>query len=198
MLCHLCLVQGKPSAPYRNLCPFPNSPGHTWAVDFITDLPDMNGYNMILVVIDRFSICFHGLGNPLTCLPWMTGPVAARKSERVPMSVCSRPYRQRIQADHHRHSHPKFQVGQQFWLSTQNLRLRLPCLKLRPCYIGPFRIINPVTYHLLLPCCTTSPPLSMCLSSSQYDLTTMTTPRTDSHHLRLKLMGPWPTRSTPS
>ncbi|KAK3526234.1 hypothetical protein QTP70_018275, partial [Hemibagrus guttatus] len=40
------------------------------------------------------------------------------------------------------------------WLSTQNLRLKLPCQKLSPKFIGPFEIIrqvNPVAYHLRLP-----------------------------------------------
>lgn len=46
-----------------------------------------------------------------------------------------------------------YQVGQWVLLSTQNLKLRLPCRKLSPQFIGPCRIecqINPVTYHLQL------------------------------------------------
>ncbi len=49
---------------------------------------------------------------------------------------------------------PLYQPGDRVWLSTRNLRLRLPCRKLSPCYIGPFNIlrqINEVTYHLQLP-----------------------------------------------
>ncbi|KAK3533113.1 hypothetical protein QTP70_007305 [Hemibagrus guttatus] len=51
-------------------------------------------------------------------------------------------------------SHPSYQVGQMVWLSTQNLHLKLPCLKLSPKFIGPFEIVrqvNPVAYRLRLP-----------------------------------------------
>ncbi|KAK3550578.1 hypothetical protein QTP70_000036 [Hemibagrus guttatus] len=40
------------------------------------------------------------------------------------------------------------------WLSTRNLRLKLPCRKLSPKFVGPFEIIrqvNPVAYRLRLP-----------------------------------------------
>ncbi|KAK3512202.1 hypothetical protein QTP70_000470 [Hemibagrus guttatus] len=46
------------------------------------------------------------------------------------------------------------EVGQKVWLSTRNLRLRLPCKKLSPKFVGPFEIIhrvNPVAYRLRLP-----------------------------------------------
>ncbi|KAK3553382.1 hypothetical protein QTP70_003555 [Hemibagrus guttatus] len=62
--------------------------------------------------------------------------------------------RQRIQADLHRRPHPAYQVGQMVWLSTRNLRLKLPCRKLSPKFIGPFEIVrqvNPVAYRLWLP-----------------------------------------------
>ncbi|KAK3571434.1 hypothetical protein QTP86_012062 [Hemibagrus guttatus] len=62
--------------------------------------------------------------------------------------------RQRIQADRHHRLHPAYQVGQRVWLSTRNLRLKLPCRKLSPKFIGPFEIIrqfNPVAYRLRLP-----------------------------------------------
>ncbi|KAK3514954.1 hypothetical protein QTP86_005046, partial [Hemibagrus guttatus] len=62
--------------------------------------------------------------------------------------------RQRIQADRRRRPHPSYQVGQTVWLSTRNLRLKLPCLKLIPKFIGPFEIVrqvNPVAYRLWLP-----------------------------------------------
>ncbi|KAK3518382.1 hypothetical protein QTP86_003579, partial [Hemibagrus guttatus] len=62
--------------------------------------------------------------------------------------------KQRIQADRQRRPHPSYQVGQKVWLSTRNLRLKLPCLKLSPKFIGPFEIVrqvNPVAYRLRLP-----------------------------------------------
>ncbi len=49
---------------------------------------------------------------------------------------------------------PIYHPGDKVWLSTQDLRLRLPCKKLSPRYIGPFTIlrqINEVTFHLQLP-----------------------------------------------
>ncbi len=58
------------------------------------------------------------------------------------------------QADHHRRSGPAYTPGQCVWLSTINLRLRLPCNKLNPRYVGPFKInrqISPVSYRLALP-----------------------------------------------
>ncbi|KAK3559956.1 hypothetical protein QTP86_030321 [Hemibagrus guttatus] len=62
--------------------------------------------------------------------------------------------RQRIQANRRRRPHPSYRVGQMVWLSTRNLRLKLPCRKLSPRFVGPFEIIrqvNPVAYRLRLP-----------------------------------------------
>ncbi len=49
---------------------------------------------------------------------------------------------------------PVYRPGDKVWLSTQDLRLSLPCQKLSPRYIGPFTIerqINEVTFLLQLP-----------------------------------------------
>ncbi len=55
--------------------------------------------------------------------------------------------------DQHSWSHT-YHPGQGVWLSTRDLRLRLPCKKLSPHFIVPFwiqRQINEVTYQLHLP-----------------------------------------------
>ncbi|KAL0177834.1 hypothetical protein M9458_026728, partial [Cirrhinus mrigala] len=62
--------------------------------------------------------------------------------------------RQKHYSDVRRDSAPVFQPGQKVWLFTRDIRLRLPCKKLSPRFIGPFpviRQINPVTCQLQLP-----------------------------------------------
>lgn len=49
---------------------------------------------------------------------------------------------------------PEFQTGDQVWLSTRDLKLRLPNRKLSPRFVGRFEIlsrVNPVCYKLKLP-----------------------------------------------
>ncbi len=58
------------------------------------------------------------------------------------------------QANRHRRINPDYLPGQWVWLSTRDLRLRLPCKKLSPRYVGPFQIlrqITPVSFRLALP-----------------------------------------------
>jgi len=62
--------------------------------------------------------------------------------------------RHKATADTRRSTNPVYQPGDRVWLSTRDIRLRLPCKKLSPRYIGPFQVmrrINEVTYRLHLP-----------------------------------------------
>ncbi len=62
--------------------------------------------------------------------------------------------RQEQQANRHRRPNPEYTPGQWVWLSTKDLRLRLPCKKLSPRYVGPIKIsrqISPVLFCLELP-----------------------------------------------
>ncbi|KAL0157145.1 hypothetical protein M9458_048391, partial [Cirrhinus mrigala] len=62
--------------------------------------------------------------------------------------------RNQAQADRRRRPAPSYEPGQWVWLSTRDLRLRLPCKKLSPRYVGPFKIIRqitPVSFRLELP-----------------------------------------------
>ncbi|KAK3540505.1 hypothetical protein QTP70_032464 [Hemibagrus guttatus] len=107
--------------------------------------------------------CVLGYQPPL--FPWSGEPSdvpAVEEWYRLSQEVWERAHvrlqravrRQRIQADRRRRPHPSYLVGQKVWLSTRNLRLRLPCKKLSPKFIGPFEIIrrvNPVAYRLRLP-----------------------------------------------
>ncbi len=90
-------------------------------------------------------------------------------------------------ADACRSHAPVYCPGDQVWLPTQDLRLRLPCRKLNACFIGPFTIerqINghlslstpsPVSYSPCIPCLTShfsspSLPLSQAPKNWQYHL----------------------------
>ncbi|KAL0164219.1 hypothetical protein M9458_039972, partial [Cirrhinus mrigala] len=59
-----------------------------------------------------------------------------------------------LQANRRRRPGHPYEPGQWVWLSTRDLRLRLPSKKLSPRYVGPFKIvkqITPVSFRLELP-----------------------------------------------
>ncbi|KAK3559259.1 hypothetical protein QTP86_008828 [Hemibagrus guttatus] len=87
--------------------------------------------------------------NPTTVEEWsrLSQEVWERAHVRLQRAV----RRQRIQANRRRRPHPPYWVGQRVWLSTRNLKLKLPCRKLSLKFVGPFEIIrqvNPVCYRL--------------------------------------------------
>ncbi len=77
-------------------------------------------------------------------------------------------------ADVQRATTPTYHPGQKVWLSTRDIRLRLPCKKLSPRFIGPFPItrhVNPVMYELKLPSQNRIHPTMQCLSAQALPLT---------------------------
>lgn len=83
-------------------------------------------------------------GGDKICRVWLQVKAALRKAAEE----------YKVQADKKRVDHKPFQVGDQVYLSTKYLKLRLPCRKLGPKYLGPFtitRVINPITVALKLP-----------------------------------------------
>ncbi|KAL0152509.1 hypothetical protein M9458_052232 [Cirrhinus mrigala] len=107
--------------------------------------------------------CVLGFQPPM--FPWSGEPSSVpavddwiKRSERVWDSAHVRLQwairNQEIQANRRRRPHPPYQPGQRVWLSTRDIKLRLPSRKLSPRYVGPFKIlkrINDVTYQLELP-----------------------------------------------
>ncbi|KAL0173541.1 hypothetical protein M9458_029509, partial [Cirrhinus mrigala] len=83
---------------------------------------------------------------------WMQRSEATWNAAHTHLQVAIR--RQKRFADLHRRPGLEFAPGSWVWLSTRDLRLRLPCRKLSPRYVGPFKVIRqvtPVSYRLALP-----------------------------------------------
>ncbi|KAK3555746.1 hypothetical protein QTP86_028977 [Hemibagrus guttatus] len=105
--------------------------------------------------------CVLGYQSPL--FPWSGEPSDdVEEWSRLSQEVWERAHvrlqravrRQRIQANRRRCLHPPYRVGQRVWLSTRNLRPKLPFRKLSPKFMGPFEIIcqvNPVSYQAPAP-----------------------------------------------
>uniref|UniRef100_A0A8K9XKM7 Integrase catalytic domain-containing protein n=1 Tax=Oncorhynchus mykiss TaxID=8022 RepID=A0A8K9XKM7_ONCMY len=78
---------------------------------------------------------------------------------------------QKVGTDRHRCEAPVFGPGDRVWLSTRNLPLRLPCLKLGPRFVGPFKVLRRVwVTGYSYPPITVLTPRSMCLSSGRWCL----------------------------
>uniref|UniRef100_A0A8C5QDX2 Integrase catalytic domain-containing protein n=1 Tax=Leptobrachium leishanense TaxID=445787 RepID=A0A8C5QDX2_9ANUR len=93
---------------------------------------------------------------PDTAIPALDEHLASLKETwgRVKRALEDSSGIQKIKADRHRRPAPVYQVGDRVWLSSRNIKLLVPSMKLAPRYIGPYKIlrrINPVSYALALP-----------------------------------------------
>jgi len=104
--------------------------------------------------------CILGFQPPMS--PWSREPTdlpsitdcVRRGGDRAPTHLLHAVRRKVHQANRHRRPSPEYAPGQWVWLSTRDLRIRLPCRKLSPRYVGLFKIsrqITPVSFRLELP-----------------------------------------------
>uniref|UniRef100_A0AAZ3S295 Tf2-1-like SH3-like domain-containing protein n=1 Tax=Oncorhynchus tshawytscha TaxID=74940 RepID=A0AAZ3S295_ONCTS len=83
---------------------------------------------------------------------WFRHSEETWKAARVRLQRAVR--RQKASADRYRSEAPEYALVDQVWLSTRNLPLHLPCRKLGPWFVGPFKVLrrlNEVCYRLQLP-----------------------------------------------
>ncbi|KAK3534040.1 hypothetical protein QTP86_000632 [Hemibagrus guttatus] len=152
--------------PEGLLEPFP-VPRHPWShlsVDFLMDLPDSGGSTAIMVVVDRFS-----KGCKLVPLKEDIvsdrGPQFTSRAERLNQEI-GRFLRSYCSREQQRWSEflpwanvpaveEWYRRSQEVWERAHVwLQRALPCRKLSPKFIGPFKIVrqvNPVAYRLRLP-----------------------------------------------
>uniref|UniRef100_A0A8C5WJ11 Integrase catalytic domain-containing protein n=1 Tax=Leptobrachium leishanense TaxID=445787 RepID=A0A8C5WJ11_9ANUR len=93
---------------------------------------------------------------PDTTIPALDEQLASLKETwgRVRRALEESSAIQKTKADRHRRQAPVYQVGDRVWLSSRNIKLLVPSMKLAPRYIGPYKILrrlNPVSYALALP-----------------------------------------------
>ncbi|KAK3520309.1 hypothetical protein QTP70_020547 [Hemibagrus guttatus] len=161
--------------------PIPRCPWSHLSVDFLTDLPDSGGFTTIMVVVDRFSkgrklIPLKGLPTAMQLAEAMFQHVFRNFSlpedivsdrgpqftSRVWGSLCARlgigtakGCEEAEDSDGPTSSPaPVLSRGTEGLAVDPQIRLRLPCKKLSPKFIGPFEIVrqvNPVAYRLRLP-----------------------------------------------
>ncbi|KAK3575091.1 hypothetical protein QTP86_020705 [Hemibagrus guttatus] len=104
--------------------------------------------------------CVLGYQPPL--FPWDGEPSDVPAVDhwfRVSERVCDSAHRQlqralrrrRMTADLRRSKAPEYRPGQKVWLSTRDIKMRLPCKKLSPRFIGPFEITHQINPSLASP-----------------------------------------------
>ncbi len=99
--------------------PFHVAPWSHVGVDFITDLPMSEGYTCILVAVDRFS-------KACKLIPLWGLPTALETADSAHVQLQQTVWGHKTYADACRSSTPVYHPGDKVWLSTSDLRLRLP------------------------------------------------------------------------
>ncbi|KAK9395409.1 hypothetical protein NXF25_018770 [Crotalus adamanteus] len=106
-------------------------------------------HGMEFIPIPEWSQEADSLHTPQTWISQITGLWGRVKEAQVKAEEAVK-----AQADKKRAEHKPFRVGDWMYFSTKYLRLKIPCKKLGPKYVGPFqvtKVINPVTIRLQLP-----------------------------------------------